>query len=140
MFTDDITMPTIAIAGGFTLLFVLVCILIVRARRIARRRRALVDARRTSFHLAVIDPTAASHGRAAFERLPSPLAQAPAPQQVTDDQLIEVVEIPLPPPPPPASDYTTIGYAPPPPQPPAPAVGARTRGRAAGPRIRRRGS
>jgi len=103
---DDITMPTIAITGGFTLLFVLVCILIVRARGIARRRRVLLGARRTSFHIVVIDPRIALQGRAAFEEV----------SQVRDDQLVVVV-------PPRATDYTSIGYpprpapAPPPPRP-----------------------
>jgi hypothetical protein len=113
---DDITMPGIAIGGGFLLLFVLACILIVRARLIARRRRLLLDARRTSFHLAVIVPSAAEHGRAAFEDVPSPLQIST--HEVRDEQLIEVVDIPLPPPPPiQMNEYTTIGYAPRPPEP-----------------------
>ena len=120
---DDITMPVIAIGGGFTLLFVLSCILIVRARRIANRRRVLLATRRTSFHLAVIVPSAAEHGRAAFEDVPSQLAQQIAAAYVVrGDQLIEVVDIPLPPPPVPMplvrnDDYTTIGHAPRPPAP-----------------------
>ncbi len=112
---DDLTMPVIAIGGGFTLLLVLACILIVRARRSAARRRVLLDARRTSFHLAVIVPSAADFGRAAFEDVPSVLAQQiAAAHEVRDDQLIEVVEIP--PIAPPVSEHTTIGYAPRPPE------------------------
>lgn len=89
---DDITMPMIAIGGGFTLLALLVCILIARARGIARRRRALLDTRRTRFHAAVIDPRIADLARAAFEDVPRPVR--------VEDQPVHVVEIELPPPPP----------------------------------------
>ncbi|MBA2538599.1 MAG: hypothetical protein H0V17_03105 [Deltaproteobacteria bacterium] len=109
---DDINMPTLAIAGGFLLLLVLACILWRSRRRYVDRSSP--ESRRTSFHLAVIDPAIAEHGRAAWERSPS---QDQLVYEVTDDHLVEVVDIPLPPPPPPAvdDDHTSIGYAPVPP-------------------------
>lgn len=77
-------MPSIAIGGGFTLLAVLLCILVVRARGVARRRRARLAARRTSFHVAVIDPRIATLGRAAFEEVVPVRAQPKlAPPPVT---------------------------------------------------------
>lgn len=101
---DDITMPTLAIAGGFLLLFVLACILWRSRRRYVDRSSP--ESRRTSFHLAVIDPTIAEHGRAAWERSPS---QDQLVHEVADDHLVEVFDIPLPQP---ADEYTSIGYAP----------------------------
>jgi hypothetical protein len=67
-------MPRIAIGGGFVLLFALVCI----ALWIGRRRRHREAPRRTSFHMAVIDPRVAEHRRAAWER-PVRAVEAPAP-------------------------------------------------------------
>jgi hypothetical protein len=84
-----ITTPLLAIAGGCTLLVVLLCILVVRARGIARRRRALLATRRTRFH-AVIDPRVADLGRAAFEVVEV---------EVETAQVVDTITIPAPPPP-----------------------------------------
>ncbi len=98
---DDITMPMIAIGGGFALLFVVLCIFGFAARSLARRRRARLAARRTSFHAVVIDPRIAELGRAAFEDMPRPRSE-----------VIEVVEILLPPPPPMPVITPVVDYLP----------------------------
>jgi hypothetical protein len=110
---DEITTPMIAIAGGFVLLFALLCILWRSRRRYVDRSSP--ENRRTSFHFVVnIDPAIAEHGRAAWERSPSDADHQV--HEVADDHLIEVVDIPLPAPQPPqVDDYTSIGYAPVPP-------------------------
>lgn len=99
---DDLTMPMIAIGGGFTLLALLVCILIARARKITRSRRALLDTRRTRFHAAVIDPRIADLARAAFEDVQRPVR--------VEEQPVHVVEIEIPPPPMPAA-VPVVDYA-----------------------------
>jgi hypothetical protein len=92
---DDITLPMIAIAGGSVLLVLVLCIFWFAARGLARRRRARLDARRTSFHAVVIDPRIAELGRAAFEDMPR------------REDVIEVVDIELPPPIP-VMDYAAL--------------------------------
>lgn len=99
---DDITLPMIAIGGGFALLLVVLCIFWFAARSLARRRRARLAARRTSFHAVVIDPRIAELGRAAFEDMP----------RARQDQVIEVVEILLPPPPPMPVITPVVDYLP----------------------------
>lgn len=93
----DITLPMIAIAGGCLLLVLVLGIFGFATLQLARRRRARLAARRTSFHAVVIDPRIAELGRAAFEDLPRPR-----------EPVIEVVDIALPPPPPPVLDYAVL--------------------------------
>jgi hypothetical protein len=101
---EDLDMPAIAIAGGFVLLFVLACVVMLGARR---RRTDRSAPRRTSFHLAVIDPAIAEHGRAAWECSP---AWEPVQDIEVEDHMVEVEDVILPPPS--VSDHTSIGYAP----------------------------
>jgi len=86
----ELTMPAIAIGGGFALLIALAGIAIVSTR--TRSRPRVTRTRRTRLHTAVIDPRVAALGRAAFED---------AALEVRDDQVVEVVERRSPPPPPP---------------------------------------
>ena len=59
---DHDVMPLIAIAGGCGAVFLLLCIALVRRRRIGAEAP-----RKTSFYMAAIDPSVAEVGRAAFE-------------------------------------------------------------------------
>jgi len=70
---DHDVLPVIAIAGGCGALLLLACIcLAVRRPRIARS-----TPRKTSFHMAVIDPAIAEQGRAAWELVALPVIQPP---------------------------------------------------------------
>jgi len=63
---DQDVLPLIAIAGGCAALLVLACI----GLAMRRRRSVRSTPRKTSFHMAVIDPAIAEHGRAAWEHTP----------------------------------------------------------------------
>ena len=72
---DQDVLPLIAIAGGCAAVLVLACIGLAMRRR--RKVRALP--RKTSFHMAVIDPVIAEQGRAAWEHAPAPMPNVPMP-------------------------------------------------------------
>jgi hypothetical protein len=63
---DHDVLPVIAIAGGCGALLLLACI----ALAFRRRRRIHSTPRKTSFHMAVIDPAIADLQRAAWEHAP----------------------------------------------------------------------
>jgi hypothetical protein len=94
-------MPEIVIAGGFALIFALGCI----ALWVGRRRRHREAPRRTSFHLAVIDPRIARNRRAAWERSLAPHDEDPVVEEI--EIPIEVAAAA------PAPDRTVVGFAPP---------------------------
>jgi len=104
---DHGVLPAIAIGGGCVMLLALICIGLWRSRRRAARDQPRV----TSFHMSVVDPRIADHGRAAWERTRTEIGPEP---EIIDLDLVDVdVEIELDVEPPRmATDRTTIGYAP----------------------------
>lgn len=72
---DHDVLPLIAIAGGCGALLLLACI----GLAVRRRRRVRSTPRKTSFHMAVIDPSIADHGRAAWEHVPGVPSAVAAP-------------------------------------------------------------
>lgn len=79
---DHDVAPLIAIGGGCTALFALLCIVVLR-----KRRREVQGPRKTSFYAVAIDPSIAERGRAAFEAVPS----APEPVATAATQIAPVI-------------------------------------------------